>query len=82
MTPFEYMLAGRMNRARHLLTSTNLSVQEVAVRAGYENPLYFSRLFAARIGLTPTAYRALHQGAGLEGGRPSRRTRADSRRPS
>jgi AraC-like DNA-binding protein len=67
-TPFEYMLAARLDAARHLLASTDLSVKEVADRAGYENPLYFSRVFAGALGVSPTAFRALHQGAGLEGG--------------
>lgn len=56
-TPFEYMLARRLNEARRLLSSSPLSIKEVAARTGYDDPLYFSRLFKARMQLTPRAYR-------------------------
>jgi AraC-like DNA-binding protein len=56
-TPFEYMLARRLNEARRLLSSSSLSIKEVAAHTGYDDPLYFSRLFKARMQLTPQAYR-------------------------
>ena len=56
-TPFEYMLARRLNEARRLLAGTSLSVKEVAGRVGYDDPLYFSRLFKTRMQLTPLKYR-------------------------
>ena len=60
VTPFVYMLDRRLARARHLLSSTALSVKEVAARVGYENPLYFSRVFSGRLGVSPTDYRHAH----------------------
>jgi AraC-like DNA-binding protein len=59
-TPFAYMLDRRLARARHLLSSTGLSVKEVAARVGYENPLYFSRVFSGRLQVSPTDYRRTH----------------------
>lgn len=47
----------RMARACQLLTQTVLSVQVVAARVGYEDPLYFSRIFSRLVGVSPTAYR-------------------------
>ncbi len=47
----------RMEQACHLLRSTLLSVGEVAVQVGYSDPLYFSKLFHARMGLPPSEYR-------------------------
>ncbi len=57
MTPFEYMLEERLNRARDLLSNTSLSVKEVAEKAGYENPLYFSRVFRSKTKRSPSGYR-------------------------
>lgn len=58
ITPFNYMLAQRMNRARHLLASSTLSIKEVAETVGYENPLYFTRVFTAQMRMSPSDYRA------------------------
>lgn len=57
-TPFEHMLAQRMDRARHLLASTALTVKEVSARVGYEDAAYFSRVFTKRFGITPSDYHA------------------------
>lgn len=57
-TPFNYMMTQRLDRARHLLSSTSLTVKEVAEAVGYDNPLYFSRVFTARMHLSPSQYRA------------------------
>ncbi len=48
----------RKNDACELLTRTDLSVQEIATRLGYENPANFSRAFAQATGKPPSAYRA------------------------
>jgi AraC-like DNA-binding protein len=48
----------RMRDACELLSRTQLSVQEVAARLGYENPANFTRAFAQAVGMPPTAYRA------------------------
>lgn len=57
ITPFNHMLVQRINRARHLLADTSLTVKEVAAEAGYDNPLYFSRVFTRQTRVTPSAYR-------------------------
>jgi AraC family transcriptional regulator of arabinose operon len=41
-----------------LLDSTEHSVKAIAAQLGYDDPLYFSRLFSKTIGLSPRAYRA------------------------
>lgn len=45
------------SQAAFLLTTTNLSVLEVASRAGYENMSYFHRIFREKYGVTPKKYR-------------------------
>jgi AraC family transcriptional activator of pobA len=43
--------------AARLLRFTDLTVGEIAFRAGYEDQLYFSRAFKRRYGVAPSAYR-------------------------
>lgn len=48
----------RMNKAGELLSDKNSYIKEVAVAVGFEDQLYFSRLFKRYSGLTPSEYRA------------------------
>lgn len=56
-SPLQYILEIRMNTAKQLLESTNCSITEIANNVGYENALYFSRLFHKHVGLSPKEYR-------------------------
>lgn len=58
-TPGQYLTSVRITRARDLLESTNCSVSEIGDIVGYENPLYFSRIFKRQTGTSPTEYRKL-----------------------
>lgn len=57
MTPMQYITSIRINKAKELLKSTNCSIQEISNLVGYENPLYFSRIFRKQAGLSPSQYR-------------------------
>jgi AraC-like DNA-binding protein len=57
-TPFNFMLAQRLNQTRRLLANTDLSVKEVARAVGYEDPPYFTRVFTNHMQVSPSAYRA------------------------
>lgn len=58
-TTFSDYLAGcRVEQARRLLSTTDLSVAEVASAIGYQEANSFSRLFKARTGQSPSDYRA------------------------
>ena len=62
MTFSEYLAGCRVERARRLLATTDLSVSEVAAAIGYQEANSFSRLFKTRTGQTPSDYRAsLHR---------------------
>lgn len=56
-SPFEYFLKQKFNWTAHLLKNTPLSVKEIAYRAGFEDPLYFSTQFKKRFGTSPQQYR-------------------------
>lgn len=56
-SPGEYIRRKRMVKARNMLYTTNFSIQQIADLLGYNDPLYFSRLFRAETGVSPTRYR-------------------------
>lgn len=53
----DYIQSARIQRAKLLLGSTNLSVQDIADRLHYCSRSYFSTVFQNEVGLTPTKYR-------------------------
>jgi AraC-like DNA-binding protein len=57
MPPLEYHIHLRIQEACRLLDTTTLAVREVAGRAGYEDPYYFSRVFRRVTGIPPRRYR-------------------------
>ncbi len=59
VSPKDYMINCRIEKAKQLLRSKypNLSVKEIATAIGFDNPLYFSRIFHARTGMTPSEFR-------------------------
>lgn len=56
-SPNNYLLQQRLHSARELLRTSNLSIAEVAVAAGYGDSDYFSRLFREAMKQTPRDYR-------------------------
>lgn len=55
--PLQYLTSIRINKAKELLESTDCPVSEIGSIIGYENPLYFSRIFKKQTGLSPAVYR-------------------------
>ena len=53
----EDIITSRMNRAKQLLTYTDLRIQEIAMQCGYNNESHFMRQFKERIGMTAVQYR-------------------------
>lgn len=52
-----YITDVRMQKAAELLERTNLKVNEVMKRVGYQKSQHFSRLFKEKFGVTPKEYR-------------------------
>jgi len=46
-----------IEKAKRLLLTTSLTVNETAFQLGFEYPQYFNRLFKSKTGLTPAAFR-------------------------
>ena len=57
ITPKEYLIKKRLDRAADLLKNSSVSINTVAVSVGLSDPLYFSRIFKKHTGLSPSEYR-------------------------
>ena len=55
--PMQYIVSLRIAAAKGYLENSNMSVAEIANAVGYDNPLYFSRLFRKHTGHSPSQYR-------------------------
>ena len=56
-TPMQYILSKRISNAETLLLDHSYNITEIAQIVGYDNPLYFSRIFKKIKGLSPSEYR-------------------------
>lgn len=56
-TPGDYLLQLRMNQAKILLKTTNLSIEEISARAGYNDAGHFGQIFKKYEGIPPLKYR-------------------------
>lgn len=57
MTIQDFLRDTRINKAISLLLETALSIQEVSTSVGFNDSLYFSKLFSKQIGCSPREYR-------------------------
>ena len=56
-TPAAYITSLRMRKARELLLDPNLPIADVSEQCGYDDALYFSRVFRRTVGVSPSEYR-------------------------
>ena len=59
MTPMQYIMSLRITAAKGYFDSTNKNVTEVASAVGYDNSLYFSRVFKKYTGYSPSEYKKM-----------------------
>lgn len=57
MSPLNYLTEYRIRRSKELLRQADYSIAKVAELVGFEDNLYFSRIFKKRTGYSPSAYR-------------------------
>ncbi|MBD0335456.1 MAG: helix-turn-helix domain-containing protein [Cyanobacteria bacterium Co-bin13] len=58
LSPHQYLLHQRVERAKQLLKHTNQSLIEIALACGFDSHSHFSRQFRQLTGVTPKGYRA------------------------
>lgn len=56
-TPLEFLQEVRINIARDLLKTSNLSIGEIADKVGYQDTSYFTVLFKKQLATSPNDYR-------------------------
>jgi AraC-like DNA-binding protein len=61
LSPSQYHLQLRINRACELLSRTTLPVAAISERVGFESAYYFSHIFREKTGSSPREYRAKSQ---------------------
>ena len=49
----------RIEKAKNLLKTTSLHINEIGIRIGYPNTRYFSKIFKQKVGMTPNDYRKI-----------------------
>ena len=58
-TFISYLTSLRIERAKKLLSTTNMKLADIALEIGYNEPNYFSHVFRKSEGMTPKEYRSL-----------------------
>jgi LacI family transcriptional regulator len=66
-TPLEEIRRVRIERAKQLLATTNLSIPEVAGRSGFGRSTWFSEAFHELVGSSPIEYRRRYHRSMLDG---------------
>ena len=58
ISPASYQQDLKLQRAKELLSTTDMSIKEIAYRLNFDSPDYFSSKFKNKIGCKPSEYRA------------------------
>jgi transcriptional regulator GlxA family with amidase domain len=61
-TPYQYLLTRRLERARHLLRTTDRTVLDICLDVGFASVGSFTTTFRRHCGVTPTEYRRANPG--------------------
>jgi AraC-like DNA-binding protein len=61
MTPTDFVRMLRIRKAAWLLLDTELTLDQIAERCGYENGFYLSRVFRRSMNMSPSQYRDQHR---------------------
>lgn len=62
ITASQYLQQCRINNAKELLRTSNISIAEIAERSGYQDSSYFCARFKQQMGQTPLTYRSSVRG--------------------
>lgn len=62
-SPINYLTEKRLAASKELLSSSNLSVAQIASSTGFSSQSYFSQIFKKKVGMTPQQYRKRNSGA-------------------
>ncbi|MBO5378803.1 MAG: helix-turn-helix domain-containing protein [Clostridia bacterium] len=57
-SPNEYIIELKLQLAKNMLDSTNMSIKQISEHIGYNDQYFFSRLFKKHLGISPQKYRS------------------------
>ncbi|SPF04258.1 transcriptional activator FtrA [Streptomyces sp. MA5143a] len=72
VSPGQWLTRQRVERARHLLESTDLSIDQIAHDAGFGTAQSMRQHLQGALGVTPTAYRRTFRSGGATPAAPQR----------
>lgn len=61
ISPIKDLISIRIERSKSLLSSTNITTQDIAKALGYANTTHFIRQFTKNVGVPPSSYRKQHE---------------------
>lgn len=61
-SPLQYLNHLRIQKACQLLDFTDMKINQISPKVGFEDALYFTRIFKKNIGMSPKEYRELKKG--------------------
>ncbi len=57
ISPYQYVIQQRLERAKRLLQQRDLAISEIALECGFANQDHLTKTFRQLVGMTPKAYR-------------------------
>ena len=60
-SPIHFLIKKRINEAKRLLILTSLPIGNIAKQVGFEDQMYFARIFLQHTHITPSEFRKKHQ---------------------
>lgn len=61
LSPKEYLIRFRIEKAKDLLTKTDLTINTIGCSVGYFDPYHFSKIFKKTTGYTPSQFSRMHK---------------------
>lgn len=61
-SPLNYLTQLKVQEASQLLDFTDMKINQIALKLGFDDPFYFSRIFSKTMGKSPSEYRRMKKG--------------------
>ncbi len=59
MSPHQYVIQQRIERAKHLLKQSTFTINEIAIECGFANPSHLAKQFRRHTGISPSEFRIM-----------------------
>ena len=59
ISPYEYVLISRLNKAKELLRQTDMNISQIAAAVGFNSDSNFIHFFSQNTGISPKSFRKL-----------------------